>query len=318
MTWLIALKDDPDDTQLQRRIGVWCAEAPANARAYAQALDLWNLLGELPATASPDMESRDEPVEDTVPAAEVAARRGRTGRVVAGGFALALAACVAIFVLPGFLVWLAADHMTGTAELRTVRLEDGTAVTLGADSALDVAFEPGRRRVRLLSGAAFFDVTRDETRPFVVEADGSETTVLGTSFEVGMAGGETGVAVASGLVRVAPEGGAQGTPLELSPGDWSRFGGGGAVERGRTSPEFVASWRKGLLSANEESVAGIAEEIGRYYPGIVLVVGPDLARQRVSGVYSTEDPVRALRAVADAHGAVLRQAGPWLLILSSI
>lgn len=320
MTWLIALKDDPKDAELQRRIDLWCAASPENGQAYDEVNALWDLLGDLRDADGPDLTAQQAPEaggnEGRMPVAE--ARRTGAGRLVAGGLALALATCLALVLVPGLLVWLAADHMTGTAELRQIRLEDGTSVTLGADSALDVAFEPDSRRVRLLSGVAFFDVTRDETRPFVVEANGSQTRVLGTSFEVGSSGGETVVAVASGQVRVIPEARDGAAPLDLATGDWSRLSDHGVVQRGRVPATGIATWRKGLLTANEESVAGIAEDIGRYYPGVILVVGPGLARQRVSGVYSAEDPVSALQAVADAHGAVLRQAGPWLLVLSSI
>jgi transmembrane sensor len=321
MSWLIALKDDPEDAELARRIDAWCAEAAENARAYADALDLWDLLGEVPANRHLPAPPRPlAPAAAGVPpaAARTLAPRQRAGRILAAGTALAMAACLAIFALPGLWIWLAADHATGTAELRDIRLEDGSLVTLGAETAIDVVFETDRRHVRLLSGIAFFDVTSDPGRPFVVEAAGVETRVKGTSFEVGMAGGTVGVAVSSGHVEVAPDRQENARPLGMRPGDWSRVDGARTVERGRIAPERVATWRQGLLTANDETVAGIAEDIGRYYPGIVLVVGGDLARQRVSGVYRTGDPVHALEAVAAAHGAVLRQAGPWLLILSSI
>lgn len=330
LDWLIALKDDPEDAELARRIDAWCARSQDNAAAYADALGLWDLLGELPAdqrlpvpprplAATPGRTAPTaSPGPEVVAAVSAPPRRRRAGRLLGAGAALAMAACLAVFVLPGLLIWLSADHMTGTAELREVRLQDGSLVTLGAESAVDVAFEPGRRHVRLLSGIAFFDVARDPDRPFVVEAAGVETRVLGTSFEVGMSGGQVGVAVSSGHVEVTPDRGQATPPLDMHPGDWSRLGGTLAPERGRTRPELVATWRQGLLTANDETIAGIAEDIGRYYSGTVLVVGRDLGRQRVSGVYRSEDPVHALEAVAAAHGAVLRRAGPWLLILSSI
>jgi transmembrane sensor len=332
MTWLIALQDDPDNRELQHRIEVWRALCEENAHAYAEALGVWEMLGELPADAR--FAGTDRPTNSGHVAAPVgsasqapppaargappASPRRWMRRGLAGGAVCALAACLAVFLLPAVLVWLSADHITGTAELRQIRLEDGTSVFLGAASALDVAFEPERRRVRLLQGVAFFDVTRNPERPFVVDAGGVETTVLGTGFEVGLAAGGVAVAVGSGQVAVAPQSAEPRSRVDLLPGDWTRIDAAGHVERGTGSPDLVASWRKGLLTVNDETVAGVADDLARYYPGVVMVVGERLARQRVTGVFRTEDPVAALEAVAAAHGATLRQAGPWLVILSSI
>ncbi|MFW1549831.1 FecR domain-containing protein, partial [Vibrio parahaemolyticus] len=53
--------------------------------------------------------------------------------------------------------WLA-DERTGIGETRSFSLPDGTAVDLGAASALAVDYDGETRRVRLLSGEALFTV----------------------------------------------------------------------------------------------------------------------------------------------------------------
>lgn len=66
-----------------------------------------------------------------------------------------------------------------------VRLEDGTVITLGKNSKLSYPahFQKQKREV-FLSGEAFFDVTKDPSRPFLVYANETVTKVLGTSFEI--------------------------------------------------------------------------------------------------------------------------------------
>jgi len=68
---------------------------------------------------------------------------------------------------------------------REVRLPDGSKVTLNQGSRLsyDPTFNQTRREVTL-TGEAFFEVKRDETRPFVVYTGDLVTEVLGTSFWV--------------------------------------------------------------------------------------------------------------------------------------
>ncbi|WP_406624390.1 sigma-70 family RNA polymerase sigma factor [Acidovorax sp. SDU_ACID1] len=82
-------------------------------------------------------------------------------------------------------------------------LPDGSLLALDADSRAEVAFDARRRAVRLLQGAAFFEVCAEAARPFVVDAGGVTVTVLGTRFgvELDPAGGVL-VQVESGRVRV--------------------------------------------------------------------------------------------------------------------
>jgi transmembrane sensor len=66
---------------------------------------------------------------------------------------------------------------------KTIFLEDGTKVVLSPNSELGVpsVFGGARREVYLM-GEAFFKVTRDVNRPFLVYSDKLITRVLGTSF----------------------------------------------------------------------------------------------------------------------------------------
>lgn len=87
----------------------------------------------------------------------------------------------------------------------TLKLEDGTIIRLNAGSKLSYQkeFASHERRV-ILEGEAFFEVMRDETRPFIVETKNLTTTVLGTSFNVKAYQKERNcsVAVVSGKVKV--------------------------------------------------------------------------------------------------------------------
>ena len=64
-------------------------------------------------------------------------------------------------------------------------LSDGTKVYLNAASELKypVQFDSKKRQVHL-SGEAYFEVAKDECRPFFVQAGDVRIRVLGTSFNV--------------------------------------------------------------------------------------------------------------------------------------
>jgi ferric-dicitrate binding protein FerR (iron transport regulator) len=64
-------------------------------------------------------------------------------------------------------------------------LQDGTKVKLNKNSAVTFASDFGKKNRRIdLTGEAFFEVQKDTSKPFTVYAQGTETEVLGTTFDV--------------------------------------------------------------------------------------------------------------------------------------
>jgi transmembrane sensor len=100
-----------------------------------------------------------------------------------------------------------------------VVLADGSRVTLYSGSTLRYLDGlAGTRREVYLQGKAFFKVSKNPTRPFLVLTDKLVTTVLGTSFLVtAYAGTEARVAVREGRVAVQPRAGAElaATPAQV-------------------------------------------------------------------------------------------------------
>src|SRR5579862_4572198 len=73
---------------------------------------------------------------------------------------------------------------TRHGEQQTVTLEDGSKMYLNTDSTARVAFSASERRVELPSGEAYFEVTKDPRRPFIVHAGSTDVRVVGTKFSV--------------------------------------------------------------------------------------------------------------------------------------
>jgi transmembrane sensor len=228
--------------------------------------------------------------------------------------ALAAAACLA-FVLGGNLMLrLEADHMTATAEQRRVLLADGTVVLLAPETAIDIDYGEGGRRVRLLKGRAYFEVA-DDRRPFAVQAHEVEARDIGTAFDVGLDARGVDVAVREGIVDVSVA--RSGTAARLEGGDWVRVTAAGRVERGRMPADQVASWMQGQLVVKNRPVGEVVDALRPYFDGLVVLRGAALADQPLTGVYNLADPIEALRAVARAQGASLQRISPWLIVISA-
>lgn len=94
--------------------------------------------------------------------------------------------------------------VTQQDQRKTITLPDGTLVTLNRGSRVTYPanFTTVKREVTL-QGEAFFEVKREEQRPFEVRTDNLTTTVLGTSFNARDFPGENAdVTVISGKVQV--------------------------------------------------------------------------------------------------------------------
>lgn len=101
-------------------------------------------------------------------------------------------------------------YENATDAVATVTLNDGTRVWLNARTKLTLpqAFDAAQRNVEL-TGAAFFEVARNETAPFVVATDKLRICVLGTSFcvEAYAASQQAEVVLEHGSVRLqTPDG----------------------------------------------------------------------------------------------------------------
>ena len=76
-------------------------------------------------------------------------------------------------------------YKTGLNEIKTLRLKDGSIITLNQNSSLllDKNYN-SKNRLAALYGEAFFKVAKNTNKPFIVKTKQTYTKVLGTSFEI--------------------------------------------------------------------------------------------------------------------------------------
>ena len=140
-------------------------------------------------------------------------------------------AAVAVVLLGA--VYLIQDNFFSSPEMIQIQananstealsLPDGTTVWLREGSSIAYAEGmAGQRRKVSLEGEAFFDVVRDEKRPFeIATPEGGKVEVLGTSFSVCSAEGHTEVLVKTGKVLYTPY--AERKGVFLTPGRRAQF-----------------------------------------------------------------------------------------------
>jgi transmembrane sensor len=102
----------------------------------------------------------------------------------------------------------------------TDTLPDGSIVTLNKNSELDYPSEfKGETRTIRLKGEAFFNVTPNKKKPFVIKLNDVTVRVVGTSFNVRSVRDVTEVIVETGVVQVIRN----NKTVELRPGEKMRL-----------------------------------------------------------------------------------------------
>jgi len=144
-------------------------------------------------------------------------------------------------------------------------LSDGTQVFLNSDSKLiyPVAFGEGEREVVLL-GEAYFDVAKDEKRPFIVKTSDLSVRVLGTAFNLSCYPDDLRVQTTLVRGRVEVLEGKHGVLLE--PGEQACFDReSGKMDKLKVNTTLYTSWKDGLFVFERERLEDILTVLSRWY-----------------------------------------------------
>jgi transmembrane sensor len=289
--WCLRLRDASNPMLLAAH-RAWLEADPRHAGAMGEAERLLGMMR----TAAVDP-IRGGPVSSSLMTARPRAAPDRRWKGLGLAASLLVGVATAACLGQGGLDRLRGDTVTAIGEVRRLTLEDGSVVTLNTDTAVRVRYGPQGRTVRLDRGEAFFEVTHDPARPFVVDSPAGRARVLGTAFDVRLAAKRARVDVVRGAVAVNARGGGHAV-VRGGEGLWLD----GAAARPETLADVAttASWRRGQLVFYRQPLSEVVAEIGRYRRGMVYVRGQALRDRRVSGVFDVAQPDTAIEGLAEA------------------
>lgn len=196
---------------------------------------------------------------------------------------------------------------TAIGQRAEVTLADGSKLVLNTDSEAKVLFDEKTRRIELLRGQAWFEVAKDQQRPFVVAAAGQEITALGTAFDVRIDRGRLEVMLVEGRVRVArlvPRGEPASVPeaVMLAPRQMLFVRADGLDVRRLADTARFEGWRSGLLIFEDQPLAEAVGEFNRYVARPLRVADADTGAIRISGAFRIGDDRAFLGALSAGFG----------------
>ncbi len=254
-----------------------------------------------------------------VPEFTVAARRRFTAAQLAAALFVAVIGGTAI----GFLLLREPSSAPGEAmqvarttpgQRAMFRLTDGTQVMLGVASVLRYPrdFRKGSRGVSL-EGEAYFEVTHDERRPFVVRAGDLVAKDLGTQFTVRSYPEDPGarVVVREGRVSIRAAAGATArSERVVVPGQLGRLGRSGEpmVEQADTAAYFA--WTEGRLVFSNTPLGDAIKEIERWRDVEIHLSPPDIGERRFTTSFGDEPTLAILQVIGTGLRLNVVQTGP--------
>ena len=330
-TWAARLADGQMPAEQQREFQAWLDADPSNDGALREIMGAWRAVEHYAASAEV-MGLREAALACASRAMHRRAGRGPQLRIVrAAAVALVLLVSAAS---AGAWMWLAPrTYETGVGERRVVALNDGSKLSLDADTIVKVAYTRENRKLWLERGRARFEVAKNPLRPFSVTAGDEVVVATGTAFSVELLQKQVHVVLYEGHVMLLDRNsdgvrrtvalGAKTLPADqlLGPGRELILPAHTTAEAtvvpavvAPTDPVRSLSWEGGQLVFEDESLATVVERMNRYAERPLAIGNAAAAHVRVSGVFRAGDTDALVQGLAAAFDVKARQ-GPDGIVL---
>jgi transmembrane sensor len=304
-TWFVRMSSHPVTEDTKRSFQLWLQDSPANSDAYDSICKLW---GDLKAPAQ--IVARSSRPKLSWGEYFVSYRALKWTAVASA--AVLLIGLGAIWRDEGLIARRFADYATSPGTHRQVALPDGTKIYLDGDSAMDTMFLAGERHIKLIRGRAWFDVARDENRPFYVETQNATVRVLGTVFTVDIAKSDkTTVSVESGEVSVH----SADSQIELEAGNVAAASSGSLHKLENADIDIMNSWRRGLIIMNQTPLETVLAEVSRYTTGRIVVSDRNINNLQISGVFRADDTDAIFATLRSVLGLKVRKIPGLLTVI---
>jgi transmembrane sensor len=318
--WSTCLRDpnpDPHDPYhdpavRNRAFFAWVLRSPAHLRAYMETAMFTRQIESLGPEVFNDLQALDEAATTTAPTP----RARHLGKPAPGllsrdraplfrpwmGYLGAFAVtCVALVVFLYLHLTSSEVYATPIGESHPFQLRDGSVVQLNTNSRIKVNYVWNARNIQLLRGEAFFTVTHEGWRPFIVESHDATVRAVGTEFDVRIGPQATDVVVVSGTVQVgalpikaaagkdtAPPpkvGDSSSAAIMLTSGESAEVANGSVTKTVGVNIAEALSWRRNRMVFSNKRLADAVDEINRYNLAQIRIEDSRARETRVSGIF---------------------------------
>lgn len=180
-------------------------------------------------------------------------------------------------------------------EVKIDTLSDGSIITLNKASSLSYPSKfKGDKRAVALKGEAFFNITPDKKKPFIISVDSIEVTVVGTSFNIKAEKESTEIIVETGIVRVATS----GQSVELRAGEKIVFNAGGTIAKEKISDKLYNYYRSKEFVCDNTPLWKLVEVIKQAYQTDIVIGREELRHLPMNATFNNESLEQVLKVIS--------------------
>jgi transmembrane sensor len=187
-----------------------------------------------------------------------------------------------------------------------VQLSDGTLVHLNSGTSFKypVQFVKKQNREVYLTGEAYFEVTKDKSHPFTVNAQQVNVEVLGTKFNVDSYSTNisTDVVLVEGKVSLYKDQKANQNQVYLTPGfKGSAQQGQSEIKIEQVNTDYYTDWVKGSLVFKNASFDDIIKKLERQYNVTFINRNKTLGKEIFNARFDNEPIEVVLKYFSDSY-----------------
>ncbi len=191
-------------------------------------------------------------------------------------------------------------------------LSDGTQAWLNVASSITYpAFFTGNERKVTITGEVYFEVAHDNSKRFLVDANGSEVQVFGTHFNVMAYNDEDylNTTLLEGSVKVV-----RGNASKmLEPGQQAKITSGGAIHISEADVAETMSWKTGEFVFKSYDIKQIMRQVARWYD-VEVTYQSTMPDKHFSGVVNRNNEINQVLKILEGSGFKFTISGRKVLV----
>lgn len=195
------------------------------------------------------------------------------------------------FIYPSYISYRQLVVKAEPDRMMQTTLPDGSIVHIKANS--EISYQPGKRGARELSlkGEAFFEISPDPDKPFIVSTGPALVKVYGTSFSVESKenGQIVNVYVESGLVSLASRE-REYQYITIEPGYMGTLTNKG-IEKKLNNDDNWLAWKTGKLEFRMKSLDSVIADLNHTYGTNITIENQGIADCHFTGTFLNYQPV---------------------------
>ncbi|MDP9081103.1 MAG: FecR domain-containing protein [Bacteroidota bacterium] len=301
------------DAEESREAELWINQNEANRKYFADFKLIWQESERIASVNEPDedgawlrLQNRISKNDEQQPAALKPAPKFTWLKIAAS---ILLITVVGYFAYNQYYSTKIASNNSITA--LTQNLPDGSSVTLNNGSQLIYPNHfGGNQRLVQLSGEAFFKITHDKTKPFIIKINTVTVSVVGTSFNVRNIKGKTEVIVETGIVKVN----ANGKEVLLHPGQKVIADDSANLVVQQTRGSLYNYYITNALICDQTPLNELVDKLNQVYDSHIIIANKKLNSLPITTTFKDQSLQQVLDVIAETFKIKVEKSGRQILL----